>query len=215
MENLWDILNNSLLITQLIAALIGCLYFKRVKKSYWKWFTIYLVILFISEFIWYLFPNISLEVTNRYHLFIGLPIEFIFFYWLYAQQSLKNKKLFLLFSSLIIVTILITFSIENLKDAISLNTNIGSLLLIILMIFEYFKQIKNDDILKFKENKMFYINVGVVLFYVGSFPFQVFQKYLYPEYPTLVGYYYVYFLISNCIMYILFAASFIWGKEQS
>ncbi|GGG15199.1 hypothetical protein GCM10011344_14760 [Dokdonia pacifica] len=215
MENFWDVLNTSLLVTQFIAALVGCLYFKRIKNSYWKWFTVYLVLLFISEIVFTFFSDIPMDVNYRYNLFIGLPLEFIFLYWLYGQKSLKNKKLFLVCSALIVVTTLITFSIKNLKDASSLVLNVGSLLLTILIVFEYFKQIRNDDILRFKENKMFYINVGVILFYVGSLPFHVFQKYLYPEYPTLVEYYYVYFLISNCIMYLLFTASFIWGKEQS
>ncbi len=215
MEELWNILRSTLLLMQFLAALVGCLYYNNVKRSYWKWFTVYLTVLFISEFVRAYFLNVSIDVIHQYYLFIVLPLEFIFLYWLYAQQSLKNKKLFLLFSILLIGTTFFTSFMENLRDAISLNTNVGSLLLIILVVQEYLKQIKNDDILKFKENKMFYINLGVVLFYVGSFPFHVFQKYLHADYQTITECYYVYFLVANCIMYLLFAASFIWGKEQS
>ncbi|MBV1924571.1 MAG: hypothetical protein KUG68_11150, partial [Flavobacteriaceae bacterium] len=87
-------------------------------------------------------------------------------------------------------------------------------LLIILVVLEFMKQIKNDDILKYKENKMFYINIGMVLFYVGSFPYSVFRFELYEHYFSVWNIYYTYFLFTNCILYLLFAASFIWGKKN-
>lgn len=204
-----------LLLTQFLAALIGFVYFFKVKKIHWKLFSVYLVIICLQEHFWTRTSIFSVDIKNLYFLFVGLPLEFIFFYWLYAKHSLKNRKLFRVFSAFLILSILITSFIENVKDAYSLVFNVGSLLLITLVIFEYFKQIRNDDILKFKENKMFYINVGVVLFYVGSLPFHVFQKHLFQKHPAFVENYYLYFLISNCIMYLLFAASFIWGKEES
>ena len=78
---------------------------------------------------------------------------------------------------------------------------------------EFFKQIKNDDILEFSKNKMFYINIGLVLFYVGTLPFFGLYKLLIKEIEIWNGYY-LYFMVSNCIMYLLFAASFIWGKVK-
>lgn len=215
MENLIDIMKTLLSITQFLAALIGFVYFFKLKEIRWKLFSVYLVIICLLDQFWTRTSIFSVDIKNLYNLFIGLPLEFIFLYWLYAQKSLKKIRLFLLVTFILIGVILFTYNLENIKDAHSLTLNVGSLLLIILIVFEYFKQIKNDDILKFKENKMFYINVGVVLFYVGSFPFHVFQKHLYPEYPTFIENYLIYFFISNCIMYLLFAASFIWGKEQS
>lgn len=215
MESLSSIMKTFLLLTQFLAALIAFIYFFKLKEIRWKLFSVYLIIICLQEHFWTRTSIFSIDIKNLYFLFVGLPLEFIFLYWLYAQKSLKKIRLFLLVTFILIGVILCTYNLENIKDAHSLILNVGSLLLIILVTLEYFKQIKNDDILKFKENKMFYINVGVVLFYVGSLPFHVFQKHLYQKYPTFVENYYLYFLISNCIMYLLFAASFIWGKEQS
>ncbi len=84
----------------------------------------------------------------------------------------------------------------------------------ILVFLEFKKQIQNDDILAFPENKMFYINIGIMLFYVGTLPFFSLYHLLLKE-PEIWNIYYLYFLISNCIMYLLFTASFIWGKQKS
>ncbi len=152
---------------------------------------------------------------NVYYLLFGIPLEYIFLYWLYAKQSLKKEKLFYIFSILYIVTVLISWFVQETDDALSISLNTGSLLLTVLVVLEYLKQISDDSILKFRENSMFYINVGVILFYIGAHPFHVFQKYLYADYKVFIEYYYVYFLGANCSMYLLFIASFVWGKKKS
>ncbi len=212
MEELWHILKQILLVIQLLTALVGCFYFFRLKHTYWKWFAVYLIIIFIQELLLTHILTIPTNTKQFYMLFLGYPLEFIFLYWLYARKSLNRKRLFL-FCSIIYLTI--SFISAYIHTLFSINFNVGTLLLTFLVILEYLKQIKNEDILRFQENKMFYINLGVILFYVGTLPFHVFQKYLYTDYQTVVEYYYVYFLIANCIMYLLFAASFIWGEEDS
>jgi hypothetical protein len=56
--------------------------------------------------------------------------------------------------------------------------------------------------------------MGMILFYIGSLPFLVFINYLYDNEKVIFNYYYTYFLLSNNLMYLLFAASFIWGKPN-
>ena len=215
MEDLWNLLKTFLLVLQFLAAIVGCFYFVKLKNSYWKWFAVYLVAIIIYEYSWTYLSTINDTAKYSLALIIGLPLEFIFFYWLYALKSLKRKKLFILSSVAYIVLSGASAYFFDGPTAKSFSFNVGTLLLTILVILEYSKQIRNDDILKFRENKMFYINLGVILFYVGSMPFVVFQKYLLPDFQQLVEYYFIYFLVSNCIMYLLFTASFIWGKEQS
>ncbi|WP_340201565.1 hypothetical protein [Ascidiimonas sp. W6] len=215
MEDLIPILKSILFLVQLVAALAGCFYFFKLKTSYWKWFGVYLVILFIQQHLLkYVFPNMVAS-KNVYYLLFGIPLEYIFLYWLYAKQSLKKEKLFYIFSILYIVTVLISWFVQETDDALSISLNTGSLLLTVLVVLEYLKQISDDSILKFRENSMFYINVGVILFYIGAHPFHVFQKYLYADYKVFIEYYYVYFLGANCSMYLLFIASFVWGKKKS
>ncbi|WP_156133123.1 hypothetical protein [Lacinutrix sp. Hel_I_90] len=156
-----------------------------------------------------------MKYRQAYYIFVGIPLEFIFLYWLYAFKSLKKKTLFIISVSIYVTTLVGFTFIKELNELPSLSINIGSTILIGLLILEFIKQIKTDDILKFKENKMFYVNVGLVLFYVGSYPYHVFSRELYENYNDVWNVYYIYFLITNCTMYLLFSASFIWGKTQS
>jgi hypothetical protein len=210
----FELLNNILLCTEFIAALVALFYLFKLKKSYWKWFSIYLIVIFLQEYFW--IGNKSKYLISRleYYTFFGFPLEYFFFYWLYAYKSLKKKMLFWT-CCLIFVMIFVMLRISiTLEETNLLMTHIGTSILIILLIMEFIKQIKNDDILKFRENKMFYINLGLVLFYIGSFPFQIFARELHNHHRSIYDIYYSYFLVSNSIMYLLFAASFIWGKTR-
>lgn len=200
--------------TQFLSMLIGIRYIIRLKASYWKWFSIYLILIFAQEFFWLMKPNIQDKVREAYYVFFGIPIQYLFFFWLYALKSLKKKGLFLSCTALFLSSIVVTAVLKKQSEVIPIIVNLGNILLIYLFILEFMKQTKNDSILKFKENKMFYINIGLVLFYLANYPYVVFAKELFLGYKDLWNIYYSYFLISNCLMYLLFAASFIWGKEQ-
>jgi hypothetical protein len=218
--NYFPSLHKILLAVQFFAALIGLIYYFKLKQSYWKWFTVYLLFIFVQEFIWTL-DLFSLGLTshyrNYYYTFIGIPFQYIFLYWLYAYKSLSQKKLFYICLILYVFTYaLIELYLKKINLAYSINLTTGTILLSFLVVLEFLKQIKNDNILKFKENKMFYINIGVILFYIGTYPFFAFNDILIEDrYIGIWNTYYLYFLISNYLMYFLFAASFIWGKHQS
>lgn len=206
-----------LLGLEFIAALVSFLYFFKLKNSYWKWFSIYLIFIFSQEFYWFLNKSLIGITKQDYYTFIGIPIQYLFFFWLYAYKSLNNKKLFIVFIILYLSTYIpVEIYYEKINLVYPLNLTVGTILLTILIILEFKKQIITDDILKFKENNMFYINIGVVFFYIGTYPYFAFQNILSKEpYTNIWNIYYYYFLLSNFIMYSLFIASFIWGKHHS
>lgn len=215
MEELHLILKDSYRVCLLLSVIIAVFYLKKLKNSYWKWLSVYLVVIFLQESFWrFNFFVLEREYKVAYYVLIGVPLEFMFLYWLYAYKSLKNRKYFLI--SVFVFFIILIFALlnKNMDEVLSISTNIGTFLLIILLVFEFVKQIKSESILKFKENKMFYINVGLILFYIGNYPFHILGPELYNNYLDLWNIYYAYFLGTNCLMYLLFSASFIWGKTQ-
>ncbi len=215
MQAEYPILHQILLGIELLSALVGLWYFFKLKNSYWKWFCVYLVFIFAQEYFWK-YNNSFLNISIRdYFAFIGIPIEFIFFYWLYAVKSLNNKKLFILCSLIFLIAIPLDKYVDEKDLLYSVSINIQTIILTVLVVMEFRKQIKNDDILKFKENKMFYINTAMILFYVGNYPFYAIYTVLYEQYKEIYNIFYLYFLISNCLMYLLFIASLIWGKQKS
>ena len=178
-------------------------------------FAVYVVIIFLQELFWYERKVFYSITRNEYYAILGIPIQFIFFYWLYALKSLKKPKLFTACILLFVLPLILKIYFDGVNSIFSLSLNLGTVILIVLMILEFVKQIKNDNILLFRENKMFYINIGLILFYLGTYPFHIYNRLLYDEYNSIWNGYYIYFLITNCILYLLFAASFIWGKEKS
>lgn len=207
-------LSKVLLVIEFLAALVSFFYLFRLKNSYWKWFAVYLIVIFIQEFFWYF--NISIVNISKqaYYAFLGIPIQYLFFYWLFALKSLKNKKMFIICCTLYLLSIIVEALLEKIHVVYSISINIGTIILIFLVVLEFMKQIKNDNILNFRENRMFYVNFGIILFYVATYPFIAFYKMLANQYVEIWNGYYLYFMISNCVMYLLFIISFLWGKQQ-
>jgi hypothetical protein len=83
----------------------------------------------------------------------------------------------------------------------------------ILVIMEYYHQVNSSEIVNFSRNRMFYINLGVTLFYIGTMPFWTFHAQI-RQYKEIWDIYYSYFQISLIIMYILFSISLIRGKHK-
>lgn len=214
MEELNNMLNKFLFVAEFIAALVGVIYFYRLHRSYWKWFSVYLVIICLQELFWYNKQSFLGITVSQYYAFFGIPVQFIFFYWLYALKSLKKPKLFVFCLLAYMLPLLFKLYYEETDYVYTFNANLGTAILVILVILELIKQINNDNILLFRSNKMFYINVGLILFYLGAYPIHAYNNELYEQYRFIWNGYYLYFLVANCIMYLLFAASFIWGKEK-
>jgi len=126
----------------------------------------------------------------------------------------KIKNFFFVFSALFLLAFIPNelYFVKN-KHIFSFNYTFGSLLMMFLVIMEYYKQVNSDNILNFTKNRMFYINLGVTLFYIGTLPFWAFYFQLL-EHMDIWSLYYSYFLLSGIVMYLLFASSFIWGKQN-
>lgn len=206
-------LSQLLLILEVLTAVVAVFYYNSLKSSHWKWLVVYLVYISLQEL--YFFKNNSLLGLEKqtYYTYFGIPLEYLFLFWLYAIQSLKKKGLFWLFSILVLATLIPVVYTNFSKVIYSLKFTLGSFFLIILVLLEFNKQIAEDNILEFKKNKMFYINLGVLLFYVGCVPFMAFYSFFLKE-PSLWNTYYLYYVSSNCALYFLYLLSFICGKKN-
>ena len=209
------ILRETIVWIEFAAAVVGLLYWPKLKNSYWKWFIIYLCIIFVVEASskWGLKNN----PTYRVYLydFFGIPVQFLFFYWLYAVKSLKNNFLFWLCVVLYAISFLPYFTLFAKESIVySLSYTVGNVLLMLLVFLEIFKQIKSEKILLFRSNFMFYINIGIMLFYIGTLPFFSFYGLILKDLQFWTSYY-IFFMVANHIMYLLFISAFVWGKPNT
>lgn len=208
------LLNKLLLILEVTAGLIGIIMFRKFKNTYWKWFIYYLVFIAISElFCEFVLKHYRVFITYYYDFFV-IPIEFLFLYWLYCFKSLGRKKLFWISVGIYVISLFPYFFFEGKNVVNAFNYIVGTFLLSIMICLEYNKQMKTDDILKFRENMMFYINTGVGLFFVGTLPYYAFNGPLFKEQTIFFNYYMICTMI-NITMYTLFSIAFIWGKPNT
>lgn len=213
-----QIMQAVLFALELLACITGFLYWKRIRYSFWKWFPFYLAYIVLSECAGYYLnfkENYDLKIAIINYLVI--PVEFIFLHWLYLKNAstLKRKR--------IVVTGMIAYVLSLAVDCIffqkkglsfSFSYSIGNLSLLIIVIAFYIQLATSNEVIHFKKKQMFWVSLGLLVFYLGSLPFfgllgLVFSKY----YDTYVSYAYV-MLLCNCIMYLLFTISFIWSKPK-
>lgn len=209
------ILRETIVWVEFAAALVALFYWSRLKNSHWKWFIVYLCIIFLVE----AFSKWGLKNTPKHRVFLydffGIPIQFLFFYWLYAVKSLKNILLFWMCTLIYVISFLPYFTLFAKGSIVySLSYTVGNILLMLLVFLEIFKQIKSEKILLFRSNFMFYITIGIMLFYIGTLPFFSFYGLILKNNQLWTSYY-IFFMVANHIMYSLFICAFLWGKPNT
>ncbi len=212
----FEILQKCIICAEGLSAFFGILFYNKLKNTYWRYFIFYCSLIFLNEVISLLILNNYLEFKKYFFDIFAIPIQFIFFIWLYALKSLKNVKLFNFCISIYLISFLPHLFYQKDDGLInSMSYTIACLILLILCVFEFRNQVQSDDIIYFKTNKMFYINLGVLLFYVGTMPFYAFMQYFYYNHRDVFFVYKFYSISIGILMYLLFSASFIWGKSKT
>ena len=131
---------------ELLTGIVAIYYLFKSRFNYWKWFCLFILVVVVPEIYWHY--NISDPLKKYYYAYFGIPIQYIFFYWLYAVKSLKQRSLFYFFTVIYLFSF-VPFNDFFKKDDIvnSLNLTVGTVLLSWLVVQEFKKQINLDNIL--------------------------------------------------------------------
>jgi hypothetical protein len=202
------------------ACITGFIYWKKIRHSYWRWFPVYLGIIVLTEITaeYFSYARADYGVNRNIYRFFGIPFEFLFLFWLFHQYFYKTSKTkWPLFSAAVyliclLVDILYVGKMKLFFDSFSYT--IGNMLLLVLLLMFFLKFIKSDEILEYRRSMMFWVCLGLIIFYLGSLPFYGLKTTLYH---LDHDFYYLYLYIQfglNYLMYILFALSFIWGRPK-
>jgi hypothetical protein len=215
-----DILELILYLTEIIACLLGFLYFKKVRGTLWQYFPFYLLFILVGETLGYI-SKMNKDVVFNQNLFqyIVIPSEFLFFFWLfYKSFGHKWQKYFSLGSSLIYLSILILNSVlvkNKVFAFFSISYTVGNLLLLIQILIFYLHLISSNELLNFRTNRLFWVSLGLLIFYLGTFPFFGLIHVLYKSHYEVYLVYKKIVMVLDSVMYIMFAISFIWGKTTN
>lgn len=198
------------------AAIIGFTKWGEIKKSYWSTFPFYLIIISILEVSRYIFYWMKIPTLKTFIGLVVVPFEFLFFFWLFYMNS--QKKLPIIIGSVVyVIAFLIEiFWVDTMKSSyfMSFSYSIGNIILLIFILQYFYKLIYSDRILNFYHERMFWVSLGLLVFFLGTLPyFGLYNLMLYKYFDLLVSYTWVEIFL-NYTMYLLFAASFIWGEKE-
>jgi hypothetical protein len=203
-----------------LAAVIAFIYVRKWKNTIWKWFPYYLAFIVVAEYIGvHLLANRP-YVRVSYYNYLVIPVEFLFFYWIFYQafKASKYRWLPVYCSSIYITSIIIEeFYLQRGQFTFyfSFSYTVGNLLLLVLIV-NYLLQLANSEsVLKFKENILFWVSAGLLVYYLGSCPFYGLINLLMHKHWKLYLYYRVFCEILDSIMYLTFALGFICGNPNS
>lgn len=195
--------------SECIAALIGLFFlFSYKAKGLLKWFSIFLIYIFINDIIGYntrhWFPN-----SNNLILYnISTSITFLFLFFIYHQYTKEktSKHFIMYFTILYIITLFISGSYENyLNQLQSIPFLLGAFLLMTSIIFYFAELLKSEQIQESTKDLLFWISVGLLIYYVGKMPFRIVRDYYanHNDFSTL--------FILNSIFTIIMNGCFITG----
>lgn len=209
-----------LIFFELLACIAGLCSFRKLKKSYWKWFPLYLAFIVTVEIATQYLRGVSngiILIANIYR-FVGIPFQFLFFFWLLSRQEESSReKTPALWGCIIYLVCWVadTFYIGNIKLWFSsFSYTAGNIILVALIIRFLLKFMNSKEILHYKSSIIFWVTTGMLVFYLGTLPFYGLRNTLYYNYKDIFWIYSYIQLILDCLMYILFTIAFLWGRPK-
>lgn len=214
---LFFFLQHSVKYVELAAAITGFLYWYKLRGTRFQWFPVYLSVIAGCEFLGYYLKQQGIPGNRELYAWFVIPLEFLFFHWLYYGHFGKRGKWVVVFCTL---GYLMAWLAENILVGkinsffLSLSYSVGNITLLILSILYFLRLMKSDRIVFFYREIFFWINSGLVLFYLGTFPYFGLFNYLAREQYSLFLTLAWGTVILNLIMYSLFITAFICGKRK-
>ncbi|MET2983671.1 hypothetical protein [Aureibaculum conchae] len=215
---------HAVLISEIIAAIFGTIYYFKYKNTPFKYFLIVLWLIVITEIIgaFYIEWNIYYMDENGVKYNLGLYnllyiIVYPIFYYIY-YKALETKKyrnaIKIFFLSFIVISIINWIFIQDFLTEYSKYPDIiGSLFLTICVIFYFIELLQSEKVIRFHRSVSFWLSVGLLVYYTSIIPFTVVVN----NYALADKALQKMFLINHILaiaMYSVFTFGFIWSKKE-
>lgn len=207
---------------ELLACVTGFFYWKKIKNTYWRWFPIYLLVVLLVEITGKLLTSHfqDYEANRAMYKYFGLPVQFFFFYWLFyayfKNNSSKDAKWPLIGAAIYFICWLMESVFFPLlpKGFVYFSYSAGNAVLLALIILFFIRFINSEVILKYAQSMMFWVSIGLLSFYLLTFPFFAIRLTLYTKFRPLFDVYWMVSLFLDYIMYLFFTVAFVWGRPK-
>ena len=155
-----------------IALLITLVRFKQIKRGSQRYFILYLVgIILLETFAELCFKQWGNNVIV-YNI-VDVFMAYFFIYWL--SKILINLRWVYILSLILTLNLILSLIFENwIEDFNVLFLFTATLVMIVLVFRFYIEFLKSDELIEFKTNPQFWATTGILIFYLGYLPIQVY-----------------------------------------
>lgn len=198
-----------ILFLAFITAVIGTVYYHKYKHTFLKyfigflWFTVFIEI--FGHVQGFIITGSTFYIYNIY-IFVS-TVFYLLIYIRYLKRNLTGKILLILFILFSLINVL--FIQKTIWISQTYPLLLGSLFISISVILFFIQLLNSDIILKINKLLIFWISIGLLLFYIGIIPIFVMADFF--NYFGLFDYI---ILTLNVIMYGCFIFGFIVSKKS-
>lgn len=207
-------------VCEAAACAAGFLHWNKIKNSHWKWFPIYLAVIVVAELTGKYFYYAKMDYPKMImYDYIVVPMEILFFHYMFYKEFSNTKAAKLPLAGSFVYILAVIIDSVLLKDKyhwfLSYSYALGVVLLVIYITIFLFRLAGGKAVLGFKSNFVFWVCVGLLLFYLGSLPFYGLYNTFYKKYhQSFISFAYLNY-VFNYLMYLSFVIAFKWGKLKS
>lgn len=199
---------------EVLTAIIGTIYYNKYKKKrFLKYFIFLLWYIVINELAGiYMRSDFGVN-TIIYNVYNVINFTYILMLYRSYLTEKKSKKIALTLCITYLIIFIINGFYENYFIKFQSIPYIVAAFAVIITISLYFREILNSEkVLNAKRNLLFWISVGLLIYFVGNIPFRILRNY-YNELTDATILFLVNFTLT-VIMNICFIIGFIWSKKK-
>lgn len=205
---------------ELMACITGLVYWRKLRGTYWQWFPIFLALIFAMEMCGKFLRDVLGNVEWNFILFryISIPLQFLFYCWLFGRyfNGSPVRNVPLVAAAVYALSLLADiFLVQQGRFwFFSFSYTVGNLVLLVLIFTYFIRLVRDEEALQFKTSLMFWVCLGLLLFYLGTMPFYGLHNTLRTKYPAIFMVYWYIQIALSALMYTSFTLGFIWSRQK-
>ncbi|WP_132065776.1 hypothetical protein [Aquimarina spinulae] len=197
-----------------LTAIVATIYYYKYKNTHvLKYFIFLLWYVAINEIIGLYIRSENWDNVLLINIYNVINFTYILILYRSYLNEKKSKKIALILCITYLIIFIINGFYENYFIKFQSIPYIIAAFAVIITISLYFREILNSEkVLNAKRNLLFWISVGLLIYFVGNIPFRILRNY-YNELTDATILFLVNFTLT-VIMNICFIIGFIWSKKK-
>ncbi len=202
------------IFVELLSAIFGSIYFYKYKGTFLKFFCVLLWYSVINDICGVLIreyvSNYNAIIYNIYHV---LNFTYLILLYHHYLNNKNYKRITLILCLTYFLIFIINGFFENYIYEFQRFPYIFAAFSLLVIIVFYFIEILNSErVLNTKGNLLFWISVGLLLYFMGNLPFRILRNY-YLHLTDATVYFLVNFTLT-IVMNVCFIIGFIWSNKK-